>query len=536
MRKNMPMIIIAVILLALIIYFNLIFMTVALAVVLGILVFVHELGHFLLAKLMGVGVDTFSLGFGPRVLGIRYGKTDYRISAVPLGGYVKMVGEDPTADIPEKDKARSFTHKPVWRRFLIVFAGPAFNILLAFVVLFGVIKVTGDTQLLPQAGGFPEDSPALAAGMQEGDLITAINGVPVGTWEEMTEQIRNSGGGDIAIAVTRNGQKLTLAVTPTQIETKTMFGEDITVYAIGISSGPYFEHTPLGFGATAVKAAKETVWLCKLMIQIIAKLINGSVPADTLGGPILVAQMSEEYAKTGILEFLFFLALFSVNLGVLNLLPIPVMDGGHLLMYIVEGIKGRPVGENFQKVLNYIGVGLLILLMVFVFTNDIKRIIKINTYKVPAKLAEAFTANPMPALDPDLPAMGLVAPKELNKAQINYRINNISGDDITSKNKGAWQPDWYFAGAGPEDTVLFVKESENGQGFPVYAAKRGEKGWEAEKAADSLAGFNTIIGELNARAQTQPFDADGFIESILPLTSDLMFWKTYVELIQNEIR
>ena len=147
--------------------------------------FVQGLGHFIFAKLRGVGLEPFSLGFGPRVFGFHSGETDYRISAIPLGGFVKMTGEDPTADVPERDKKRSFSHKPVWRRFLIVFAGPFFNIVLAFVILFCIIKVTGITELLPQAGGFPDDSPAREAGMLEGDLVKSINGVTVENWEQM---------------------------------------------------------------------------------------------------------------------------------------------------------------------------------------------------------------------------------------------------------------------------------------------------------------------------------------------------------------
>lgn len=375
MQKKITNIIIAVLILAVLIYFNLVLMAVALAVVLGILVFAHELGHFLLAKLMGVGVETFSLGFGPRVLGFRYGTTDYRISAIPLGGFVKMTGEDPTDEISEADKARSFAHKPVWRRFLVVLAGPVFNILLAFIILFGIIKFTGVHQLLPIAGGFPQDSPVAAAGMQTGDRITAINGIPVSTWEEMTEEIRTKGANNLEITIDREGETINFTVTPTQMQAKTVFGEEVTHYAIGIQSGPHFEHIKLGFGQTFVRAAKETAGLCKLMVQIIVKLFEGVVPLNTLGGPILVAQMAEEQAKSGALEFLFFLALFSVNLGVLNLLPIPVMDGGHLLMYVIEAVKGKPVGESAQGILNRIGIAILVALMALVFYNDITRIL-----------------------------------------------------------------------------------------------------------------------------------------------------------------
>lgn len=527
MQKKLSMIVIAVVILALIIYFNLIFMAVALAVVLGILVFVHELGHFLFAKLMGVGVDTFSLGFGPRIFGFRHGKTDYRISAVPLGGYVKMVGEDPTADIPERDKARSFTHKPVWRRFLIVFAGPLFNILLAFVVLFGIIKFTGITDLLPKIGDFPEDSPAQAAGIQKDDLITDINGIPIKTWDEMADAIRNCKGNDLTIVVDRNGQSLTFTVTPTTIEGKTVFGEDVTHYAIGIINGPYFEHKPLGIGATFVKAAQETVGLCKLMVQIIVKLFEGVVPLDTLGGPILVAQMAETQAKTGVLEFLFFLALFSVNLGVLNLIPIPVMDGGHLLMYIIEGIKGKPVGENYQEVLNRIGIGLLIALMVLVFYNDIKRVF---FPPAEAKLMRALKDNPMPEVAANFPAIKLANIDDLRNIQIGYNRGDAGLALADRVEERPWSVTWVVIGESLDQEPLFVSLNEAGSAFPVYAGhKLDDDIWQPRKAANSIPDFVSILNRLNAEVQKDTFDAEAFLADITAHTDDLSLWREYAQ-------
>lgn len=525
------MFIIAIITLALIIYFNLVFMAVALAVVLGILVFVHELGHFLFAKLMGVGVNTFSLGFGPRILGFRRGNTDYRISAVPLGGYVKMVGEDPMADIPEHDKARSFTHKPIWRRFLIVFAGPLFNILLAFVVLFGIIKFTGITELLPKIGAFPENSPAQMAGIQEADLITVINGIPIKTWDEMTDAIRDCGGNDLAIVVDRDGQSLTFTVTPTTIQSKTVFGENINYYAIGIINGPYFEHKTMGLGATFTRAVKETAGLCKLMVQIIVKLFEGVVPLNTLGGPILVAQMAETQAKSGGLEFLFFLALFSVNLGVLNLLPIPVMDGGHLLMYIIEGIKGKPVGEKYQEVLNRIGITLLIALMVLVFYNDIKRVF---FPPAEAKLMAVLRANPMPEVADGFPAIRLASPENLLKEQIGYSRSEAGlaiGDRVV---EGPWSVSWVVVGQSLNQEPLFVSLNEASVGFPVYVGHRlTEERWQPEKAANTIHDFVAILTRLDTEVQKELFNADDFLTDIADYTDDLTLWREYADFFKS---
>lgn len=531
MQKKLSMLIAAIIILALIIYFNLIFMAVALAVVLGILVFVHELGHFLFAKLMGVGVETFSLGFGPRVLGFRCGNTDYRIAAVPLGGFVKMVGEDPTADIPERDKARSFNHKPLWRRFLIVFAGPLFNILLAFVVLFGIIKFTGVTELLPKIGDFPEDSPAQQAGIQEADLITEINGIPIKTWDEMAAAIRDCGGHELSIVVNRDGQSLTFAVPPTTIQSKTVFGENTTHYGIGTINGPYFEHKALGLGATFVRAVKETAGLCKLMVQIIVKLFEGVVPLDTLGGPILVAQMAETQAKTGGLEFLFFLALFSVNLGVLNLLPIPVMDGGHLLMYIIEGIKGKPVGDKYQEVLNRIGITLLIALMVLVFYNDIKRVF---FPPAEAKLMAALRANPMPEVAVDFPGIRLASTENLLKEQIGYSRSEAGLAIADRVVEGPWSVSWVVIGQSLYAEPLFVSLNEVDAGFPVYVGhKLAADRWQPEKAANSIHDFVAILQRLDVEVQNGFFNAEAFLADIAAHTDAITLWREYADSLKS---
>lgn len=531
MQKKLSMLIVAIIILALIIYFNLVFMAVALAVVLGILVFVHELGHFLFAKLMGVGVETFSLGFGPRIFGFRRGNTDYRIAAVPLGGFVKMVGEDSTADIPERDKARSFTHKPLWRRFLIVFAGPLFNILLAFVVLFGIIKITGITDLLPKIGAFPEDSPAQMAGIQEADLITEINGIPIKTWDEMAAAIRDCGGHDLTVVVDRDGQNLTFTVNPTTIQGKTVFGENTTHYGIGIINGPYFEHKNLGLGATFVRAVRETAGLCKLMVQIIVKLFEGVVPLNTLGGPILVAQMAETQAKTGGLEFLFFLALFSVNLGVLNLLPIPVMDGGHLLMYIIEGIKGKPVGDKYQEVLNRIGITLLIALMILVFYNDIKRVF---FPPAEAKLMTVLRANPMPQVTADFPEIRLANAENLLKEQIGYSRSEAGLAIADRVVEGSWSVSWVVIGQSLNEEPLFVSLNEVDYGFPVYVGHQlTEDRWQPEKAANSIHDFVAILQRLDTEVQKAVFNTEVFLVDIEPYTDDLTLWRKYANSLES---
>jgi regulator of sigma E protease len=347
----------------------------AFVIVLGVLIFFHELGHFIVARLFGVGVQKFSLGFGPRIFGRKVGITDYRISAIPLGGYVKMVGDEPDAELDPADIPISFTHKHVFKRFLIVAAGPFFNLLLAVIIFFGIYIVSGTYIVKPTIGKVDPDSPAAMAGLLDKDEIVAINGVEVTSWEGMAGIISASEGQRLAITVVREAELIDLTVTPQLKTTKNIFNEDIDRYVIGIAAAGDIIQKDLSLSQAAVESVAQTYNITKLTILSVIKLIQGTVSAKTLGGPIMIAEMAGQQAKAGATNLVFFIALLSINLAILNFLPIPVLDGGHLVFFTIEMIIGRPVNTRMREMAQQAGIFILIMLMIFVFYNDISRII-----------------------------------------------------------------------------------------------------------------------------------------------------------------
>jgi len=347
---------------------------IAVIVVLGALIFFHELGHFIVARLLGVGVTTFSLGFGPKLASFTRGGTEYRLSAVPLGGYVAMVGERPGEELPEDfDESVSFQHRPAWQRTLVVAAGPVFNFLLAWLIYFGLLLVQGQFILKPVVGQVMDDSPAMSAGLLTGDEITAVDQAPIGSWDEMVARIVDSEGRSMVFTVRRDGDLLDLTVSP-QIRTRqNIFGEEISVPMVGI--GPKGEVMILeqNLGQALAGGFKDTWRGVSLMAQSVVKLVTGAVPLDQVGGPIMIAQLVSQQTKEGLANLLYLTAFISVNLGFLNLLPIPVLDGGHILFNALEIVMRRPVPERVQMVTMRFGMGLLLALMILATYNDIQR-------------------------------------------------------------------------------------------------------------------------------------------------------------------
>jgi len=346
----------------------------AFVVVLGVLIFFHELGHFLMARLFGVGVEKFSLGFGPKIFGKTIGITDYRLSAIPLGGYVKMVGEEPDAELTPEEIPLSFTHKPVSQRILIVAAGPGFNLLLALLIFFGIFLTSGMYIIKPTIGNVDESGPAYSAGIRKGDKVFVINQTPVQNWEEMAKLISDSNGQPIHISLKRGEETLEFKIIPKQIRTKNLFGEDIDRYIIGVMSAGDTYAKKLGIGEAFVESFRQTYKISELTVLSVVKIFQGTISTKTLGGPIMIAQMAGEQAKEGAGNLIFFIALLSINLAILNFLPIPVLDGGHLFFFFIEAVIRKPVNMKVREVAQGVGVFLLILLMVFVFYNDISRI------------------------------------------------------------------------------------------------------------------------------------------------------------------
>ena len=437
-------------------------------VVLGVLVAFHELGHFLAARWVGVKVLKFSLGFGPKLFGRQMGETEYLLSAIPLGGYVKLYGEDEAEATTQEDRARSFAHKGLWGKVLIVAAGPGFNFILAYFIFAGwlatgtplfvptfqdltpdieamvpgspadaagiqvgdrvsrvngeaistrtelfdavaksngqaltleikrggqikTVKVTPTTtsgqQTSTQEPGYylgveeapplvtsvMQSSPAAKAGLQTGDHVVSIDGLTIHTWSQMTGIVKESPNRQLQIEVLREGHRVSLAVTPS-VEKAMVNGQSVDIGKIGIS-GPgrsiMRSSSPLlslydGLGATWGWTELTAIGLYKMVV--------GDISSKNIGGPLTIANISGEAASQGASSVVFLIAILSINLGVLNLLPIPILDGGHLLFFLIEGILRKPLGERQREIAQQAGLVLLVGVMIFAFWNDLERI------------------------------------------------------------------------------------------------------------------------------------------------------------------
>ncbi len=348
----------------------------AIILVLGPLVFVHELGHFLFAKLFNVKVLKFSLGFGPRLFGKQIGETDYVISAIPLGGFVKMTGENITEEIDESEKDRSFALKPVWQRFIIVFAGPAFNFVFTFLVFFGIFTIAGlpIAQTTTTIGEVVEDGAGAKAGLKAGDILLAINGTPLEEWKQLHDIVSESHGEAITIDLKRDEEAISLIASPAEIDLKNMYGETTgTGYRLGVVSLVEYEFEPVTIFQGLKASALHTYDISEKTIISVAKMIKQDIPSSELGGPIMIAKISGKYLEAGWLEFLSLLGLLSINLGLLNLFPVPVLDGGHLAFFTLEAIRGKPMSVEVQEKFMVAGLAMISTLMIFAFYNDLIR-------------------------------------------------------------------------------------------------------------------------------------------------------------------
>jgi regulator of sigma E protease len=416
-------------------------MTLLWAVILfGLLIFFHELGHFIVAKLVGVKVLKFSLGFGPKLISKKIGETEYLISAVPLGGYVKPLGEEPGEELAEEDKPRAFTFQPVWKRMAIVLAGPVFNLVLAFLIFFAFLSLKHSVEipdfnaLSPKIVNVSMDSPAMRAGLHVGDTVTAINGKDISTWIEMEATILENPGKEISLQVKRDGALVDLTVTPESDTITDAEGNEIVVGRIGISRrasiiGEVFADTPArkaglqkndtvmsidgvpvldwkemssilsknpgrelnmkvmregslldinitpepktatdsegneitvgrigissksafrviqsnAFWQAPFKALQAVYEWCVVTLEIVVKLFSGSVSAKQVGGPILIVDAAAKAASVGAFTYFNFIAIISINLAILNLMPVPVLDGGHILFLSIEALRRKPI-------------------------------------------------------------------------------------------------------------------------------------------------------------------------------------------------
>jgi len=342
-------------------------------ILLGVLIFAHEFGHFIVAKKAGVGVLKFSLGFGPKIFGKKIGETDYLLSAIPLGGYVKLLGESDVEGLSEEEKKRSFSRQHVLKRIMIVAAGPVFNILLALLIFY-IVYMIGIPALTGEIGEIMKNSAAHEAGLKQRDKVTAIDGIKISGWNSLAETIRDSQGRALRIAFQRNGNSLELWVTPKIQKSKNIFGEEVDSYKLGIAPSYKTYTQQLGPLDAGWASLKQTWLISKMTLVSLVKILEGVVSPKTLGGPILIAQMAGTQAREGIIPFILFMALLSINLAVLNLLPVPVLDGGHLLFYLIEMVKGSEVTVKSRELANQVGFVMLIGLMIFVVMMDIDRL------------------------------------------------------------------------------------------------------------------------------------------------------------------
>ncbi len=341
--------------------------------VIAVLVFVHEWGHYRAALSVGVHVKQFSIGFGKELFSkVDKNGTRWKVCLIPLGGYVEMLGQEDGKPVGKSDDDKSFANKTILQRAWIIFAGPFVNFVFAFVVLVGLMMV-GEHKLMPQVGEVMQGTPAERAGLQPNDIVRVVNETEIVGWIDMVETIQSQAGRDVQLVIERDGKFIPITIRPELKIIKNIFGEDKKVGQIGISSSQNtfkVYHNPLtAIGLGAVR----TYELTELTLQSIWKLITGIVSVDQLAGPLGIADMASDTAKHGSYALFMFMVIISINLGIINLLPIPILDGGQLVFLLVESIKGSPVGERAQMWGIRFGLVFVACLIVVSTTNDIRR-------------------------------------------------------------------------------------------------------------------------------------------------------------------
>jgi len=338
--------------------------------VIGPLIFIHELGHFLVAKWRGVRVERFSLGYPPRLFGFKRGDTDYCVSAVPLGGYVKMAGENP--EEPHAGAADEFGSKSASSRAMIIAAGPLANYVLAFFLYAITIWVGGDLVAVDNGlriGDLREDMPAAAAGLAEGDLMLAIDGVPLAAFQDLRDYVGPRPEVPIEMSVQRDSDTLTFELVPV-LTSDPQTGEDMGM--IGLS--PAAAYQPIGFFASVARGADATWQNTKMVAGFFGRFVSGRESMSNLGGPLFIASVAGQVAEQGWRVLLSFMAILSINLMILNLLPIPVLDGGQLAFILIEKLKGTPLSITQRIRVQQVGLAFLFMVIILVTINDIVRV------------------------------------------------------------------------------------------------------------------------------------------------------------------
>ena len=334
--------------------------------VLGFLIFVHELGHFMVAKMVGIQVDEFSIGFGPKLFGYqkKEDSTLYSIRLLPLGGYVKMAGENPE----DEESINGFNTKPLKHRFAVISAGSIMNFLVAIlliVITYGVIGIpfASNSNVI---GEVVQGSPAMAAGLQSGDRIISINDVPTNNWEDVSGNIRKNGGQELKLLVERNNQKHLFLIKP-------KYDPEYKIYQIGITQSIIWQRQ--GFFKAIQLGLHQSVEFARLVFESLAGLIAGKYSTNDVAGPVGITVAIGEAAKGGIGYLMIFAAVLGINLAIINLLPIPALDGSKLIFLTIEGLRRKPVDPEKENIIHLIGFALLMVFFILITYNDIARII-----------------------------------------------------------------------------------------------------------------------------------------------------------------
>lgn len=324
--------------------------------VFGVLVIAHEAGHFAAAKAVGIRVNEFSVGFGTRLAHVKRGETEYSLRLLPLGGYVKMEGED-----GRSDDRNSFTAKPVWARALTIFSGPLMNLVLAGLLLSIVTFYLGVPQPEPVIGVLESGGPAATAGLKTGDRVLSIDGLPIRNWTEMVKYINSHPDQAIRLTVIRNGEKHVILVTP-KLDPERKVG----IIGIGPVYKKYQVLSSIGEGF------RQTAIFISTMVGSLIMMITRKIAPDVVG-PVGIVTMVGEAARVGILNLIFFAAIISINLGIINLLPIPALDGSRLVFLLVEAVRGKPIDPEKEGFVHFVGFALLMILMAVIIWKDLLR-------------------------------------------------------------------------------------------------------------------------------------------------------------------
>ncbi|MCX5693483.1 MAG: RIP metalloprotease RseP [Candidatus Omnitrophica bacterium] len=351
-------------------------------IVLSILVIVHEFGHFIVAKKMGVRVEKFSIGFGPEIAGVTKGGTRYCISIMPLGGYVKLAGETGAEGV--KGEKWEYLSRTVGERVRIILAGPLLNYILAFLI-FSFVFIVGNPTLTAKVGKVMPGYPAESAGLKAGDNIININGKDVIYWEDITNIVHASKNQEIKLLVNRDGGQINIMVMPKYQEISTIFGSKKSVSIIGIAPSDEVVYVKYGFIKSIYMGADKLWTLTYITCRALWASITGAIPIkESMTGPIGIFYITGQAAKLGLVYLLQLMGILSASLAIFNLLPVPVLDGGHILFLAIEKIRKKPVSLKMQENVTQVGMGLLIVLMLFVFYNDF------NRFGIFEKIAQIF--------------------------------------------------------------------------------------------------------------------------------------------------